>query len=427
MKILIKNGHVVCPKQKINGKKDILISDGKIKKIETPGNIKEKDISKVIDAKGKYVVPGLIDMHTHLREPGHEGAETILTGTRAAASGGYTSISSMPNTKPVTDNAYVTSYIKNKVKEEGIIDVNIIGAITKGQDGEEIAEILEMKKAGIVAISDDGHCVMNSYVMRKAMDYASQFDLLVIDHCEDTNLKGQGLMNDGYYSMKLGLRGVPAVSEDIMVSRDIALSDHTKCRVHIAHVSTSGSMRLIREAKKDKIPVTCEVTPHHIFLTEKDVETYDPNTKVNPPLRTKEDVKAIIKGIKDGTVDAVATDHAPHSIEKKAIEFQLAKSGMIGLETALPLCLNLVRDKVIDMTRLIELMSLNPAKILKIPGGTLEVNENANISIFDMDKKWTYTEEKIVSKSKNSPFKDKTLKGKVMYTIHNGKIVWEEK
>jgi dihydroorotase len=422
MKILIKNGHVICPVQKIDAKKDILIEDDKIKEISE--NIKVS-ADKVIDAKNCYVTPGLIDMHTHLREPGHEGAETIATATRAGASGGYTALSSMPNTKPVTDNAYVTSYIKSKAKEEGVIKVHIIGAITVGQEGKELAEIGEMRKAGIVAISDDGTCVMNSYVMRKAMDYAKQFDLLVIDHCEDTNLKGQGVMNDGYYSMKLGLRGVPAVSEDIMVARDIALAQHTNCRTHIAHVSTEGSVRVINDAKEDGIPVTAEVTPHHLFLTEEAVATYDPNTKVNPPLRTKKDTLALRKAIKDGIIDVIATDHAPHSIEKKAIEFQLAKSGMIGLETALPLCLNLVRDGDISITKLIELMSTNPAKILKVPGGDLKVGSFADITVFDMDKEWIFTEDCILSKSKNSPFKDTKLKGKVKCTICNGKIVWE--
>jgi dihydroorotase len=423
MKILIKNAHVICPVQNIDDKRDIVIDNGLIKEVVKAGTA-SGTFDKTIDANGLVAAPGLIDMHTHLREPGHEGAETIATGTLAAASGGFTSLAAMPNTKPVNDNAYVTSYMKTKAKEEGVIKVYPIGAITVDQKGEQLAEIGEMIKAGIVAISDDGSCVMNSYVMRKAMDYAKQFNIPIIDHCEDTNLKGEGVMNDGYYSMKLGLRGVPGVSEEIMVSRDVALAQHTKCHTHIAHVSTAGSAKIIKQAKQANVPVTAEVTPHHLFLTEEAVSTYDPNTKVNPPLRTLEDTKALIQALKDGTIDAIATDHAPHSIERKDIEFQLAKNGMIGLETALPLCLRLVHEGDITLVQLIRLMSTNPAKILHITGGSLEAGSPADVVIFDTNEEWTYSEDKILSKSKNSPFKGWKLKGKVKHTICDGKIVW---
>ncbi len=423
MKLLIKNGRLICPVQNIDDKKDLIIEDGVIKDIVT-GSANDKDFDKVIDASGMVVAPGLIDMHVHLREPGHEGAETIATGTLAGASGGYTALACMPNTHPVNDNPYVTAYIKTKAKEEGLIKVYPIGAITIGQSGEQLAEIGEMLKAGIVAVSDDGNCVMNSYVMRKAMDYCKQFNIPVIDHCEDTNLKGEGVMNEGYYSMKLGLRGVPAVSEEIMVSRDIALSNHTGCKTHIAHISCEGSIRVIADAKEDGVPITAEVTPHHIFLTEEAVSDYDPNTKVNPPLRTEKDTKAIRQAIKSGIIDCIATDHAPHSVEKKDIEYQLSKSGMIGLETALPLCLDLVHQNDINLMTLIKLMSTNPAKILGVSGGSLEKGKPADVVIFNLNEEWTYTEDKILSKSKNTPFKGRKMKGKVRYTICDGKIVW---
>lgn len=423
MKLLIKNGRLICPVQNIDDKKDLIIEDGVIKDIVT-GSANDKDFDKVIDASGMVVAPGLVDMHVHLREPGHEGAETIATGTLAGASGGYTALACMPNTHPVNDNPYVTAYIKIKAKEEGLIKVYPIGAITIGQSGEQLAEIGEMLKAGIVAVSDDGNCVMNSYVMRKAMDYCKQFNIPVIDHCEDTNLKGEGVMNEGYYSMKLGLRGVPAVSEEIMVSRDIALSNHTGCKTHIAHISCEGSIRVIADAKEDGVPITAEVTPHHIFLTEEAVSDYDPNTKVNPPLRTEKDTKAIRQAIKNGVIDCIATDHAPHSVEKKDIEYQLSKSGMIGLETALPLCLDLVHQNDINLMTLIKLMSTNPAKILGVSGGSLEKGKPADVVIFNLNEEWTYTEDKILSKSKNTPFKGRKMKGKVRYTICDGKIVW---
>ncbi|MFH1223061.1 MAG: dihydroorotase [Pseudomonadota bacterium] len=425
MKLLIKNAKVICPVQNIDEKKDILIEDGLIKELAKPGTFSDKDADKVIDATGMTAAPGLVDMHTHLREPGHEGAETIATGTLAAASGGFTSVAAMPNTHPVNDNPYVTAYMKTKAKEEGVIKVYPIGAITEKQEGTQLAEIGEMIKAGIVAVSDDGKCVMNSYVMRKAMDYCKQFNIPVIDHCEDTNLKGEGVMNEGYYSMKLGLRGIPSVSEEIMVSRDIALSHHTGCRTHIAHVSCAGSVRVISEAKKAGIPITAEATPHHLFLTEEAVATYDPNTKMSPPLRTKDDTKALRLALKNGTIDAIATDHAPHSIEKKDIEFQLSKNGIIGLETSFAWCLKLVHDGELTLMQLIKLMSTNPAKILGLNAGSLEKAKPADVVLFNTDEEWTYAEDKILSKSKNTPLKGQKFKGRVKYTICDGKIVWQ--
>jgi len=425
VKILIKNAKVICPVQNIDDKKDILIENGIIKDIAKPGTFSDKDAEKVIDAAGMIAAPGLVDMHTHLREPGHEGAETIATGTLAGAAGGFTSVAAMPNTHPVNDNPYVTAYMKTKAKEEGVIKVYPIGAITEKQEGTQLAEIGEMIKAGIVAVSDDGECVMNSYVMRKAMDYCKQFNIPVIDHCEDTNLKGEGVMNEGYYSMKLGLRGIPAVSEEIMVARDISLAHHTGCRTHIAHVSSAGSIRIISEGKQAGIPVTAEVTPHHLFLTEEAVVTYDPNTKMSPPLRTKEDTKAMRLALKNGIIDAIATDHAPHSVEKKDVEFQLSNNGIIGLETSLAWCLKLVHEGDLTLMQLIKVMSTNPAKILGLNAGSLEKGKPADVVIFNPTEEWTYEEDKILSKSKNTPLKGHKFKGKVKFTICDGKIVWQ--
>lgn len=425
MKILIKGGRLICPKQNIDKIADIVIQDGKIEGIYDSKKIKAEKFDDIIDASGLVVAPGLVDMHTHLRVPGHEGAETLKTGTMAAVSGGFTSVATMANTKPVNDNAYVTSYINNLAKQEAYAKVYPIGAITENLEGKFLAEIGEMKKEGIVAVSDDGFAVMDSYVMRNAMEYAKQFNLPVIDHCEDINLKGQGVMNEGYYSMKLGLRGVPRVSEYIMVARDIALAEHTGAHVHIAHVSSATSARLIKEAKNNGVKVTAEVAPHHLFLTEEAVKTYDPNTKVNPPLRTDEDVNALKKALAEGYIDAIATDHAPHSIEKKSIEFQLSKSGMIGLETSLALSLKLVKEDGLSMINLMKLMSQNPANILNIPGGDLDKGSVADVVIFDSKEKWIYKEEDIVSKSKNSPFIGWDLEGKVKYTLCDGKIVYK--
>jgi dihydroorotase len=424
MKTLIRNAKLVCPVQNIEDFKDIVIEDEKILDILSPNSAQSPHFDKIIDGTNLIAAPGLVDMHTHLREPGQEGRETIATGTKAAAAGGYTSVTAMPNTAPTIDNAYVTEYVKTKAQREGIVGVNIIGAITMERKGETLAEIGEMFKAGIVGISDDGNCVMNSYVMRKAMDYCRQFDLLVIDHCEDIHLKGQGVMNEGFNSMQLGLRGIPKASEEIMVTRDIALSQHTGCRAHIAHVSTSGSLHFIREGKNRGAKVTAEVTPHHLFLTDDEVKSYNPNTKVSPPLRSPEDNKALIEGLKDGTIDAIATDHAPHSLEQKDMEFQLADSGIIGLETALPLCLGLVHSGDLTLMELIRVMSTNPAKILGIQGGSLERGKYANIVLFNKDEGWTYTEDSIVSKSKNTPFLNRKFKGKVKHTVYKGKIVY---
>ena len=347
MDILIKNGRVIDPVNKIDRVTGVLISEDRIVKI---GNLSEVKTSgekpKIIDAKNKVVIPGIIDIHTHLREPGHEEEETIATGTRSAAVGGVTSIFCMPNTHPVIDNQTAVEFILLKAKNEGIVNVFPVGAITKGLSGEDLTEIGELKKAGVVSISDDGNPVMDALVMRRALEYAKMFDLSVIAHCEDKNLSEDGVMNESYTSTLLGLRGIPNESEDVMVARDIILSALTGGHLHIAHVSTKGSVELIRQAKRNKIPVSCEACPHHFTLTDEMVKTYDTNTKVNPPLRTEEDVREIIKGLQDGTIDCIASDHAPHTEEEKNKEYDLAPFGIVGLETLLPLTITyLVKTK----------------------------------------------------------------------------------
>jgi len=426
MKTLIKNGKVIDPSQKIEKKMNILI-DGKLIK-EYPGNIKElekrKDL-KVIDANKLVVVPGLIDIHVHLREPGFEHKETIRTGTLSAAAGGFTSIACMPNTDPINDNASVTDYILLKARTEGIVNVLPIGAITKSEEGNELAEIGEMYEAGCVAISDDGMPVTNSNLMRRAMEYVKAFNLPVIVHAEDTYLSDDGVMNEGKTSTMLGLKGIPNASEEVMIARDIFLSELTGTDLHICHVSTEGSVRVIREAKKRGVKVTAEATPHHFLLTDEEVYNYNTNAKMNPPLRTSKDVKAIIKGLKDGTLDVIATDHAPHSEDEKNVEFDIAPFGIVGLETALPLSLKLVEDKILTISQLIEKLTINPANIINSDKGTLKKNKVADITIFDPKEEYLIDKNNFYSKGKNTPFQDWKVRGKVKYTIVSGKIVYK--
>lgn len=426
MKTLIKNGKVIDPSQKIEKKMNILI-DGKLIK-EYPGNIKElekrKDL-KVIDANKLVVVPGLIDIHVHLREPGFEHKETIRTGTLSAAAGGFTSIACMPNTDPINDNASVTDYILLKARTEGIVNVLPIGAITKSEEGNQLAEIGEMYKAGCVAISDDGMPVTNSNLMRRAMEYVKAFNLPVFVHAEDTYLSDDGVMNEGKTSTMLGLKGIPNASEEVMIARDIFLSELTGTDLHICHVSTEGSVRVIREAKKRGVKVTAEATPHHFLLTDEEVYNYNTNAKMNPPLRTSKDVKAIIKGLKDGTLDVIATDHAPHSEDEKNVEFDIAPFGIVGLETALPLSLKLVEDKILTISQVIEKLTINPANIVNSDKGTLKKNKVADITIFDPKEEYIIDKNNFYSKGKNTPFQDWKVRGKVKYTIVSGKIVYK--
>ncbi|HWP90777.1 MAG TPA: dihydroorotase [Thermodesulfobacteriota bacterium] len=425
MRVLIKGGRVIDPSQEIDQTANILIEDGKVKSF--PKDIKklekESDI-QVIDARGNIVAPGLIDLHVHLREPGFEHKETIRTGCEAAAAGGFTSVVCMPNTNPVNDNASVTEYILLKARTEGIVNVFPVGAITKGEKGEILAEIGEMWEAGCVGISDDGWPVMNSKLMRHAMEYVKAYGIPVISHAEDLNLSAHGVMNEGFTSTILGLRGIPNASEEVMVSRDITLAELTGAHLHIAHVSTAGAVRLIRDAKKRGVNVTAEATPHHFSLTDKVVLSYDTNAKVNPPIRGEKDVEAIKEGLKDGTIDVIATDHAPHSEDEKKVEFDLAPFGISGLETGLPLSLQLVKDGVLTLPELVKKLTVNPAKIIGIDRGTLKTGAIADVVIFDPDKSVKVDREKFRSKGKNTPFHGWELSGCVLHTIVGGKVVF---
>lgn len=430
--ILIKGGHIVDPSQGIDGIGDIFIQDGKITEIvlERKNRKAEKRKSfltelpnfQVIDATGLYVVPGLVDMHCHLREPGFEHKETIKTGTLAAIKGGFTSVCCMPNTNPVNDNRTVTEFILRKAYAEGSCYVYPIGAITKGQSGEELAEMALMHEAGCVAFSDDGRPVINSLIMRRALEYSKAMGVPIISHCEDISLSEGGVMNEGRLSVELGLRGIPGIAEDIMVARDIMLSELTGGRLHIAHVSTEGSVRLIRQTKERGIRVTAETCPHYFTITEDAVKGYNTNAKVNPPLRTKKDVEAIIEGLKDGTIDVIATDHAPHHRDEKLQEFDKSPFGISGVETALSLSLKLVHEGFLSMSKMVEKLALNPARILGIKAGTLKVGSSADITILDLNKDFKVDPEKFLSKGKNTPFEGWTLKGMPVITICKGKI-----
>lgn len=426
----IRNGRLIDPSQKLDQETDLLIIDGKVKEIGNRINVgptlPDGSAVEVLDAKGLLVTPGWIDIHVHLREPGGTHKETIRTGTQAAAHGGFTSVACMANTKPVNDNAYITSYILQKAATDSDINVYPIGAITKGLEGEELAEIGSMCEAGIVAISDDGKTVMNAYIMRKAMDYSKRFDLTVISHCEDACLKGRGVMNEGFNSSRFGLRGIPKASEEVIVARDIQLAELTGCRLHVAHVSTARSVELIREAKKRGLRVTAEATPHHLTLTDEVVGTYDTNTKVAPPLREQVDVDALLEGFGDGTIDALASDHAPHSIEEKEVEYDHAEFGMIGLETAFPLYLRAALKKGIRMDRLIGAMTHYPASVVGIPKGTLKLGSDGDVTIFDLKAMHKVDKTKFFSKSQNTPFHGWDVQGRVMATICGGRKVYSE-
>jgi len=421
MDILIKNGNVIDPANKLDEKLDVLVSDGKIAKVGKAGSISPNG-AEVIDASGKLVVPGLIDMHVHLREPGFEYKETIATGTASAKAGGFTSVCCMPNTNPVNDNRSVTEFILSQAAKEGSARVYPIGAITKGSKGEELSEMAELYEAGCRAVSDDGKPVMSAGIMRRAMEYSKIFDLLIISHCEDSSLSAKGVMNEGVVSTELGLRGIPRAAEDVMTGRDIALAELTGCRLHIAHVSTAGSVELIRAAKARGVKVTAETCPHYFSLTEEAVRGYNTLAKMNPPLRTAHDVAAIKQGLKDGTIDVIATDHAPHAADEKSGEFDYAPFGIVGLETALGLALKLVEESVFSLSEAIRKLSVNPASILKIGKGTLTAGSDADITIIDPEIAWTVDASQLKSRSKNTPFDGWKLKGKAVKTIVGGRL-----
>ena len=422
MRILIKNGRVIDPENGIDKVTDIFVDKGVISEIGD--NLELEGIEmEVIDAKGKIVTPGLVDMHCHLRDPGQEYKEDIETGTRAAVMGGITSVACMPNTKPVVDNEAVVSYIINKAKEVGYCNVYPIGAVSKGLKGEELAEIGEMKFAGAVAISDDGRPVTESGLMRRAMEYADMFDMKVISHCEDLGLADGGYMNEGAVATAMGLRGISRAAEEVMVSRDIIIAEAIGTPIHIAHVSTRLSVDLVRQAKKRGVRVTCETCPHYFTLTEKAVEGFNTFAKMNPPLRTDDDVQAIKDGLADGTIDCIVTDHAPHHIDEKNCEFANALNGIVGFETSLGLGLKyLVNEGVLTINELIEKMAVNPSRILGLNKGNLKIGNAADITIFDPEKEWTVDISKLHSKSKNSPYDGFVLCGKPEYVIVGGDI-----
>ncbi|MDO9527529.1 MAG: dihydroorotase [Syntrophales bacterium] len=424
MNILLKGGRVVDPSQNIDEEIDLLIKEGKIAQIgkDIDKNTIADSAPQTLNLEGKIVVPGLIDMHTHLREPGFEYKETIQTGCQAAVAGGFTSIACMPNTNPINDNRSVTELIHRQAKRYNLANVYPIAAISRGSEGITLTEFGDLKDAGAVAFSDDGKPVMNSALMRRALEYAFSLDIPIISHCEDTTLSAGGLMNEGFVSTELGLQGIPNIAEDIMVARDIAIADYTNTPVHIAHVSTAGSVRLIRAAKERGIKVTAETAPHYFSLTDETLNKYDTCAKVYPPLRSADDVTAIKEGLSDGTIDAIASDHAPHSSIEKEVEFEYASSGMIGLETSLSLSLKLVAEGILTLNQLILKMSTNPAGILRIPKGTLKIGSDADITVIDTEREWTVDINTFRSKSKNSPFNGWKLKGMAVLTIMGGEI-----
>jgi dihydroorotase len=423
MKLLLKGARVIDPSRNLDAPMDVLVEDGKIAGCR-PG-IKAPPGAKVFDLAGMIVVPGLIDMHTHLREPGYEYRETVASGAAAAVAGGFTSIACMPNTRPVNDNRSVTEFILRKAAEANLANIYPIGAISMNSDGKQMTEFWDLREAGIVALSDDGNPVMDAALMRRAMEYADSLNLPVIQHCEDKNLSAGGLMNEGYPSTLLGLPGIPAIAEEIMVARDILIAEYTGTRIHFAHVSTVGSVRLIRDAKKRGLQVTAETAPHYFTLTDESLRDYDTNYKVSPPLRGKTDVSAVKEGLADGTLDAIACDHAPHGRTDKEVEFEYAANGISGLETSLGLSLSLVHEGVLSWPELIAKMSCNPARILNLPKGTLAKGADADITVIHPELAWSVDAAAFHSLGKNSPFSGRKLKGRAVLTIVGGDIKYD--
>ena len=421
MGLLIKNGRVINPKPKVDAVMDIMVEDGIIVKM---AHHIDQNADHVVDAKNMWVIPGLIDIHVHLREPGFEHKETIETGTKSAAAGGFTTICAMPNTNPVVDSEILVEYIKMKAEKTGVVNVLPIGSITKGQQGEELANIGQMVKAGVCAISEDGHSVMNASLMNMAFKYAKMFNIPVFSHCEDKTM-ASGVINAGNVSALIGLKGIAREAEEVIIARDIILARGAEASLHICHVSTEGAVQLIREAKNRQEQVTAEVCPHHFTLTDESVKDYDTNTKINPPLRTQKDVDSIKKALKENVIDIIATDHAPHHIDDKNCEYEKASFGIIGLETAVPLCMTeLVHQGILSPIELIEKMTVNPAKLINIDKGSLEVGKAADITIINPYEEFIIDVGTFYSKGKNSPFNGYKAKGRVKSTIVSGKIVF---
>lgn len=426
MKRLVRGGRVVDPSQELDGPFDVLIEDGHVARVEE--RIEPEAGVEVFDAAGLVVAPGLIDMHVHLREPGQEYKETVRSGTLAAAAGGFTAVACMPNTVPPNDNRSVTEHIMSEARSSGFARVYPIGAVSKGQRGEELAEFGEMVAAGAVAVSDDGYPVANAELMRRALQYARHYDIPVIQHAQDLDLSAGGVMHEGEWSTRLGLPGAPGAAEDVMVARDLILVEDSGGRYHVAHLSTARSLEMVRRAKQLRLPVTCEVTPHHLLLTDQTVADsgFSTHAKMNPPLRSEGDRQALLDGLADGTVDALASDHAPHHPDEKDVEFSVAPFGIIGLETNLSLCLDrLVRPGLLSMSRLVELFSTNPARILKIPGGTLVTGSPADLTLVNPEARVTVRAARFRSKSRNTPFEGWKLRGRAVATILGGRLLDE--
>ena len=421
--LLIKNGRVLDPAGKIDGARDILLEGEKIAEIGAPGKITRAKDAEIFDAAGLIVAPGFIDMHVHLREPGQESSETIETGTRAAARGGFTAVCCMPNTRPVNDNSSVTRFIVDRAKSTGSVRVWPIGAASVGSKGENIAEIASMKEAGIVAVSDDGKPIATAKLARQVMEYCKSLDLVVIEHAEDVSLAHGAVMREGITSTRMGLRGMPAAAESVCVARDVQLAELTGARLHIAHLSARASLELVRDAKKRGLNVSCEVTPHHFTLIDEDVQ-YDSRYKMNPPLAAREDREALIGGLADGTVDAIATDHAPHEPALKDVEFDRAPFGILGFETALGLALELVHAGKISLMRMVELFTAGPARVLGMER-KISAGEMGDLTIFSEGEEWTYRVKDSASKSRNSPFDGREFKGRAVGTVVAGKLVWK--
>ena len=424
MRLLIANGYVIDPTQGINTGKSVFIEDGRVVGLLSHSDDVPEGC-EVIDAIGLIVAPGFVDLHAHLREPGHEYKETIASGAAAAVAGGFATVCAMPNTDPINDSAAVTRFIIEQAENARLANVFPIGAITKNSAGTELAEMGEMKDAGIVAVSDDGRSVPSPGMMRRAMEYARGFDLPVIDHCEDKSLAGGGVMHEGRWSLVLGLRGMPAAAEEVDALRDCALAELTGARVHLAHVSTRGAIEAVRRAKEKGLPVTCEVAPHHWTLTDEAVADYDTNTKISPPLRSRDHIEAILAGLRDGTIDAIATDHAPHHADEKALEYDQAPFGITGLETAVGLAFDLVNQGVIDIERLVEVLATKPARIFGLENrGTLRADAYADVTILDPSFQWTFDASRSKSRSRNTPFAGRTMTGAAVATIVAGRVVF---
>jgi dihydroorotase len=425
-RVLISGGTVIDPANDIDERRDVLIENGIIRAVVAPESARQAAKgATVVDAAGCWVTPGLIDMHVHLREPGYEYRETIASGTEAAVAGGFTAVACMANTKPVNDNAAVTEYILDRARVARKAHVFPIGAVSVNLEGKQLAEVGEMRRAGIVAISDDGNPISDSALMRRALEYARLFDMTVIAHEEDCALAQGGVMNEGPTSVRLGLRGVPAAAEETMVARDVSLAELSGGKLHLAHLSTAGAVALVRDARRRGLAVSAEATPHHLFLTEDAVEGYNTNAKMNPPLRGEGDVEALRQGLRDGTVEVIASDHAPHHADEKEVEFDLANFGVIGLETALPLALRLIGEADIPRQRLVRALTAGPARILGVERGTLTPGAVADVTVIDPQAEWVYRAAEGHSKSRNSPFDGWPMKGRARYTIVAGRIVWE--